>query len=746
MAAARHDDPMAHAIRLFQSGKIAEAGQQCAKLLRRQPRVFSALYLLGVIREQEGDRQEAIALFRRALAIEPRSPDVLTNLGIALLKSDRCEDAIEALGKAIAIDPTQAVAHDCLGLALNRLGRRDAAVASFRQALAIRPDLAEAHLHLGSLLVATGDAGDAVASLRAAIRLNPALADAHFELGTALLVLRQIDAAVDSLRRAIALNPAHVEARRNLGLAMREAGQPDLAIESFQAALKLNPGHVPALNSLGNLQKRLGAYDAAIAAYTAVLEQDPRDANALSMSAYLRRSTCDWTDLAQIEERLIRHVRDDSAPVMPFPFLAITDDPDDQLRCARQFWRRPRAGVPAPIAEPPGHQERARLRVGYLSADLHAHATAYLMAQLFEQHDRSQFEVFAFSYGPDDSSPMRQRLVAAFDEFFDIRGISDAAAARLIREQGVDILIDLKGHTEDARLEILAARPAPVQAHYIGYPGTIGADCVDYVMADHVVVRPEEAACFAEQIVYLPFCYQVNDRLRQIDGGAWTRAGCGLPDSGFVFCNFNNSYKITPALFDVWMGLLHQVPGSALWLLSDNQWAEQNLRREADRRGMAAERLVFAPRVSMEQHLGRHALADLFLDTSPYTAHTTASDALWARLPLLTFPGRSFASRVAASLLHAMQLPELVARDIGDYSRRAVELANDPGRVATLREILRQRLPTSALFDTAGTRRDLEAAYREMWEVQIRGDPVRSFQVERSVLDATARFCTPMCG
>jgi protein O-GlcNAc transferase len=259
-------------------------------------------------------------------------------------------------------------------------------------------------------------------------------------------------------------------------------------------------------------------------------------------------------------------------------------------------------------------------------------------------------------------------------------------------------------------------------------------------------VRPEEAACFAEQIVYLPFCYQVNDRRRQIEMGTWTRADCGLPESSFVFCNFNNSQKITPTLFDIWMDFLKQLPDSVLWLLSDNHWAEQNLRSEAECRGIASERLVFAPRVRMEQHLGRHALADLFLDTSPYSAHTTASDALWAGLPLLTFPGRSFASRVAASLLHAMQLPELVARDIGDYSRRAIELANNPGRLGALREVLRERLPTSPLFDIAGTRRDLEAAYREMWEVKLRGAPVRSFRVERSVVDATARSCTPVYG
>jgi predicted O-linked N-acetylglucosamine transferase (SPINDLY family) len=353
------------------------------------------------------------------------------------------------------------------------------------------------------------------------------------------------------------------------------------------------------------------------------------------------------------------------------------------------------------------------------------------MAQLFEEHDRSQFDVFAFSHGPDDDSPMRRRLVAAFDRFIDVQQDSDEDAARRIAELGIDILVDLKGHTEFARLEILARRPAPVQVHYIGYPGTLGTDFVDYLIVDPVVVRPDEAADFTEQLVFLPQCYQVNDRMRPGGTGNASRESCGLPRGGFVFCNFNNSYKITPDLFDIWMRLVKMVPDSVFWLLSDNQWADENLRREAQAHGVTADRLIFAPRLGLEEHLARQPLADLFLDTAPYSAHTTASDALWMGLPVLTIAGRSFASRVAASLLHAVHLPELVTHDRVEYERVALDLASDRQKLSALRRRLRENLLTAPLFDIARTRRDLEAAYCQMWEIYVRGEAPSSFRVAK---------------
>jgi predicted O-linked N-acetylglucosamine transferase (SPINDLY family) len=351
------------------------------------------------------------------------------------------------------------------------------------------------------------------------------------------------------------------------------------------------------------------------------------------------------------------------------------------------------------------------------------------VAELFETHDRSRFEVFAFSYGDDDGSPMRRRLERAFDGFFDVRGLGDEAIAQRIREQEIDIAIDLTGHTSGSRVEILAARPAPVQLHYIGYPGTLGADFIDYLIVDPFLVPPEEQQHYSEALIYLSQCYQANDRKRVASERPPSRAEAGLPAEGLVFCCFNQAYKITPAFFGAWMRLLLAVPDSVLWLLSDNRWADDNLRREAAARGVAPERLVFAPKLPMEEHLARHRLADLFLDTFPYNAHTTASDALWMGLPVVTCAGRSFASRVAGSLLHAVGLSELITGDVAEYERLALALAREPARLAAMCRRLEAARASAPLFDLDRTRGEIERAYEEVWETHRRGEVPRTFML-----------------
>jgi len=728
MASMPLGNPLGSAIKLFQAGRLSEARLHCSLVLRRQPKNFDALYLMGVINEREGKLDEATIHFRKALAVKPRSFDVLLNLGITELKLGRYEAAIDSTRKAITASPSHALAHDVSGMILAETGQHEAAVASFQKALSIAPGNADVHMHLGSVLLMMGRFEHAVTSLQAALAINPKLANAHHVLGASLMALRRHSEAVIHLQKALAIDPRLMNAHRDLGLALRELGQHDMAIASFRAGLAINPHHPSTLNALGNTLKQLRSYDSALTSYQRVLDQDPDDPNALSMSAFLRRMICDWDGIDQIEGRLIENVRNDRAAIMPFPFLAVTDDMADQRRCAQKYWNRRNVTTmrsTASIRRTRGD----KLRIGYLSADFHAHATAYLMAQLFEEHDRSRFEVFGFSDGPDDGSPMRQRLMSAFDHFIDLREDSSDSAARRIAGHDIDILVDLKGHTEFARLEILAERPAPVQAHYIGYPGTLGTDFVDYMIVDPIVVRPDESIHFTERLVYLPTCYQVNDRNRPRGATETTRASCSLPDKGFVFCNFNNSYKITPSVFDVWMRLVKAIPGSVFWLLSDNEWADENLRREAQARGVPPDRLVFAPRLRMDEHLGRHRLADLFLDTFPYNAHTTGSDALWAGLPVLTLAGQSFASRVAASLLHAVGLPELIVHDVAEYERVALELATDQPRLADLWQRLERNLETAPLFDVDGMRRNLETAYVEMWTTHSRGEAPKSFHV-----------------
>jgi predicted O-linked N-acetylglucosamine transferase (SPINDLY family) len=409
--------------------------------------------------------------------------------------------------------------------------------------------------------------------------------------------------------------------------------------------------------------------------------------------------------------------------------LGIPSSAADQFLCA-QIYAREEIAAPDVVFRRATHQANGRLRLAYLSADFHRHATAVLISELLELHERSGFEVVGVSFGPDDGSDTRKRIIAAFDRHIEIAGKNDEDAARLIADLGTDIAIDLKGHTKDARPGILAYRPAPIQVNYLGYPGTMGVPYLDYIMADPIVLPFDQQAHFSEKIVHLPDCYQVNDRKRQIASHTPTREELGLPPKGFVFCCFNNSWKITPTVFDVWMRLLQAVEGSVLWLLRDNEIAETNLRREAASRGIDPARLIFAGRLPLAEHLARHRLADLFLDTLPYNAHTTASDALWAGLPVITCRGETFAGRVAASLLQAAGLPELVTNCLADYEALALKLARDAVALSAVKAKLARERDTCALFDSVRFARHIESAYRTMWEIFQRGEAPKSFHVE----------------
>jgi protein O-GlcNAc transferase len=437
---------------------------------------------------------------------------------------------------------------------------------------------------------------------------------------------------------------------------------------------------------------------------------------------------CDWRAYAEQSERVIADVRAGKRASEPFMFLAISDSPGDQLRCSRT-WVHDQCPPSETAAWTGARYRHDRIRLAYVSSDFRAHPLGYLMAALFERHDRSRFETIAVSLGADDRSAMRLRLKGAFDRFIDVRQHSDRDVVKLMREMEIDIAVDRNGFTTGARPGILALRPAPIQVNYLAYPGTLGAEHIDYLIADETVIPRQEQSLYAEKVVYLPDSYLVNDSGRRIAERTPTRREVGLPDDEFVFCAFNNHYKITPRIFDVWMLLLRQVEGSVLWLLEGNATAQRNLRREAAARDIDPDRLIFAPRIAPEDHLARHRLADLFLDTLPYNAHTTACDALWAELPVLTCIGTTFPGRVAASLLRAIGLPQLITRSLEEYESRALGLARDPGQLHEIRQSLAANRTSWSLFDTDRFRRHLETAYIEMWERHQRGEPPTAFAV-----------------
>ncbi len=560
-----------------------------------------------------------------------------------------------------------------------------------------------------------GNLEDAAASYRRLLALEPNHAGGLNGLGLALHALGKPEEAIKCYVQSLRARPDQAGVLYNFGLSLKKLNRPDLACHAFRESIRLDPAGVPAMMALGQTRQGQGQVEEAVAVYRQALAVDPDHAEILALLIYQLRQTCDWGDIAGLERRLLELVRRGAADAPPFILLILDSTPADQLAAARAWSRRYDVAESARLpAIPLSARPNGRVRVGYLSADYHEHATAYLVAEMFEHHDRGRFEIFAYSSGPDDTGAMRQRLVKGVDQFVKIGGLSDQDAAAKIREHGIDILVDLKGYTKGTRAGILARRPAPVQASFLGYPGTSGAGFVDWLIADPVVVPPEHRAHYSERLALLPHCYQPNDGKRPIAEPPPGRADCGLPEEAFVFCCFNSTQKITPEIFDIWVRLLHRVPDSVLWLFASNPWAEFNLRNRAVAAGIAADRLVFAHDLPLAKHLARYRLADLFLDTLPYTGHTTVSDALWTGLPAVTCAGATFAGLVAASLLGAVGLPELIAPDLAAYEALAERLALTPGELARLRETLARNRLSTPLFDSERYTRDLEALYLRM--------------------------------
>lgn len=630
---------------------------------------------------QQGRLDRVIEQCQALVRQHPDAAMLYNILGAACIGLERYEEAESAYDRAAALDPADAEIHSNHGIALGAQGKHEAAVAAYARALAIRPDYAQA----------------------------------HYNLGNALKKQQALGPAIDAFRRAVALKPDYADAHNNLGLALQEQGQFEAALASYSQALAIRPNSAEALNNLGNLLMVLKNFDGAIKTFSLALALEPGKVEARAQMLHAQTHVCDFSVFDTY-----RAVADEALKpglVAPFTMLVFEDDPARQLRYS-QAWQVPAAAAPLPPrARPPG----TRIRIGYFSADFHDHATLCLMAGLFREHDRERFEIIAYSYGPDRDDAARRDLLAHVDRFVDVRDSADAEVVALARSHGLDIAVDLKGYTQHSRSRLFVQRMAPVQVSYLGYPGSMGADFIDYIVADDMVLPAADHRFYTEKVITLPGSYQPNDDRRPIVESDATRAELGLPEDGFVFCCFNQNYKISPAEFDIWMRLLARVEGSVLWLLRSNDWAAANLRREAEARGIDPARLVFAPNLPHSQHLGRLRHADLFLDTFNVNAHTTASDALWAGLPVLTRAGRQFAARVCASLVHAVGLPELVTTSADEYETRALEMATEPGRLAKLRERLAANRLTHPLFDTAGYTRRLEAAYEAIHQRQIAG-------------------------
>ena len=687
-------DPLLdRAIALHQQGRAAEAEPIYREVLAAAPDHFDALHLLGVALHQQGRDQEAVASIERALAVEARDPAAHSNLALALRNLGRLDEALASLDRALALRADHVQALNNRGNVLRAMNRHAEALASYDRALAIKPDHAGALRNRGDVLLETNRPDEALAVF------------------DRLLALHARDPAAWNLR----------------GMALGDIGRHDDAIASYDRALAFAPSLAEAQFNRGSAYLDLKRYAAAAETFGQLVARAPGHPLARGQWLHAKMLACDWSQLEALATAITEDVRAGRPSAEPFGFQAIATSPADLKRCAEVF-----AGMRFPAGPSVWRDERydhRRIRIGYLSGEFREQATSMLMAGLFERHDRARFELFAFDNGIDDGSPLRRRIERAFGEMIDITTVDDAAAASLVRSREIDILVNLNGYFGRHRQGVFAQRAAPIQVNHLGFPGTLGADYVDYLIADAVVIPPGEEHHYTERIVRLPDSYQANDPSRAIAARAQTRVEAGLPEAGFVFCCFNNNYKVTPGVFDVWMRLLRHVEGSVLWLFEDNADAARNLRIEAQRRGIQASRLVFAKRLPPDEHLARHRLADLFVDTLPYNAHTTASDALWAGLPLVTVRGTTFPGRVATSLLLAADLPELVTDDLTQYEALAFDLATNPVRLAAVRERLAANRDRCALFDADRFRRHIESAYATMWRRHVEGLPPASFDV-----------------
>lgn len=669
------------ALFLCQSGDFLTAKNIYLGLIKLIPNNSEVLTNLGTIELQLGNFESGKRLLKKSISIEPNQPNAISNLGNVLLESGAYKEAIFYYDKAILLNSKHATAYYNRGKALCALEEFENAISSYNQAILVNPNFLMAYINLGCLLNKLRKYDEAIKNFSHVINHAPSSSEAYYNCGVSLENLQRYDEALINYDRAIQLKPDFAEAFYNRGILLNELKKYDQALVSLSSAILFKPEMNFILGTLIHTKMHL----------------------------------CDWIGYEQLLNKLISQIEKQAKVSTPFVISALEDDPQLQKKAA-EIYIIEKHPISHELPKIKKYPKPKRIRVGYFSADFREHAVSYLTAELFELHNRSEFEIIAFSFGVDTHDSLRRRLVKSFDQFLDVKDKSDQEIAILAREMQIDIAVDLGGITAGSRTNIFALRAAPIQISYIGYLGTMGASYIDYIIADYTLIPKDRQHFYSEKIIYLP-TYQVNDTKRHISERIFTRDELGLPSNGFVFCCFNNNYKITPPTFDGWMRVLDEVEGSVLWLLDSNETARTNLRNEAILRGVDASRIIFGGHLPSPEYIARYRVADLFLDTFPYNAGTTGSDALRVGLPILTLKGHSFASRVAASLLEAVDLPELITYTQDEYESFAVELAKNSDKLKEIKSKLLNNLPSSSLFNTKLFTMHIESGYREIYRL-----------------------------
>jgi predicted O-linked N-acetylglucosamine transferase (SPINDLY family) len=749
-----------------EAGNHYKAAAIYVRILEMDPKQLDALTGIATSMRRQGNLAGATEAYRKALAVHPGIAGNHFGLAEVLRRRGKFGEALDACDKGFAIEAAAGEGHIVRSEIWKDLGQGEKAIDDIRRVATQNPKLAPIQILLSDTSCRFGRIGDAIAALKNAaqeIPDDPPLlrelyklliaqnrnqeavtvweqiaqartddAEAYRSLATLYQEQGRTQDAFDAYQKALEIDPKFIRAYMNLAGLMNADNRFDLATAIYRFVVALSPDNAIAHHNLARSLRIEGKWEEAVKENKRALELDPDFVQSHVEFCLINQYTCDWEGLKASLQVLNSFAGRLDSPVPPFTLVIAPNSTREMQLSAALIWakyKRDRIFLREPFPAKPVTKNHGRIKVGYVSSDFHDHATAILMIELLEKHHQDRFEIFAYSFGPEDGSELRKRVINASDTFRELRAISSSEAARRIYADEIDILIDLKGYTQDCRTEIFAVRPAQIQVNYLGYPGTMGADYIDYIIADPIVVPPSHAGSYHEKLVWLPNCYQPNDRKRAIAPLSASRAAYHLPENGFVFCCFNNPYKIPDFMFDLWTDLLREVPGSVLWLFTTNEIASTNLKHHAAARSVDPNRLVFAPRRPNSEHLARLKLADLFLDTLPYNAHTTASDALWAELPVLTCLGDTFAGRVAASLLTSVDLPELITDSLEAYKAKALDLARNPSELRRLREKLRANRLTTPLFDSDRYVRNFEAALTRMFEQRQSGLPPEAFAV-----------------
>ena len=706
-------------VNLYNSGQLVATVEQARTLTDQYPKAFIIWNILGAAHKGLGKTFEASQAFKKVTKLNPTYADGFNNLGTVLKGQEKLKEAIDSFKIALALKPDYAEAYFNMGVIFREQDKLQEAIESYTKAVSLKPDYVGAYYNMGNAFQDQGKLEKAIEAYEKALAIKPDYVDAYYNMGNALKDQGKLEEAIEAYEKALAIKPDYVDAYNNMGNALKDRGKLEEAIEAYNKAFSFKPNYAETINNMAGAFEAHGKHEEAIEAYEKVLTIKPDYEASRASKVHQQARICDWQSIEE-DCSLLPRLGISGDAISPFAVLSLEDAPERHRLRSENYAKAKFLQKPLPFPGIPSQMPK-RLRIGYFSADFKEHPVAYLIAKVLEQHNCGKFEVFGYSLHGSSSGNLHQRIKKSFDCFTDVKDMSDKDVALRARHDKIDIAIDLNGYTQNARAGIFAYRAAPIQINYLGFPGTMGANFIDYIIADQNLIPPSNQKYYFEKQLYLPNTYMPTDNGRKFSKHSILRNNMGLPDSAFVFCCFNNNYKISPKEFDIWMRLLTKVKDSVLWLRKSNQLSDKNIIKEAQKRNIDSSRLVFTDRVSIDDHLSRYKLADLFLDTFNYNAHTTASEALWAGLPIVTKLGKGFAARVAGSLLNAVGLPELITYDEEAYEALILELATKPKKLSAIKQKLEVNRLSKPLFDTEQYTKHLENGYLQAYQRHFDG-------------------------